>query len=138
MNHLQAINAARKILGPKAVIERNDRAPADDAERAAQRGAFATARAAMKSAEQAMQDRASELMRNDPEYQRLRAARKAAGDVVRSLPSGNAHRVTIGTHSSIGGFGVFCVDAHGDNYADAIAKLKAKTPTPAKRTAIAG
>lgn len=100
MNRTQAMAAARKAFGPKALVRYNATAAGSDEERAALRHAEAEAKASG--------NRKAEL--------KARFARIA-------------RRVEIGKRMDFGGMGAFFIEASGDNYADAVAKIK---PTPSK------
>jgi hypothetical protein len=120
MNIAQAKAAMRRLIGAKAMWRYDEKAPNAN-ERAELRAILPDLRASRDAAKTAMQLRRAELLK-DREYQRLLRAWEVA-DKAASMALGRAHhhRVTVGRDS---GF-AFTVMAEGDNWQDAIDKLKA-------------
>jgi nucleotidyltransferase/DNA polymerase involved in DNA repair len=116
-----AIKKLEKLLGKKLAWRINPKAP-DAEERQAAREALSTAIAERKALQEQRDARERELLA-DPEYQRLKAAAKAAAENVESI-SGitRRHKITVGTNEGI----FFLVKAEGDSWEQIIEKLTAK------------
>ena len=118
MTAAQALAKARKLLGPKALVRFDAKAPAG-LEREINLANLKATAIEVKAAEEAMNARRAEVLRADAEYQRLKLEHAALVKRRDSIPSWHQRRVTIGTD---GGF-FFSVKAEGDNYAEAVAAL---------------
>lgn len=112
----------KKLLGDKAVIRTDERAPRGD-DREQMQAAARDARDLTSSLNQQLEERKNALLRGDLEYQALlsqwKEARKTRDDLWGAL---TRHRVTIGINKS------WCVEilAQGDNWAEAVRKLEEK------------
>jgi hypothetical protein len=125
MNLAQARAAIRRLIGPKAMWRYDEGAPSAD-ERVELRMALPVLESARESARVAVQRRKDELLAGDAEYQRLRQTwHDANNEAARGLASAHRYRVSVGKDTGL----FFHILAEGDNWQDAIDKLKAKQRT---------
>jgi hypothetical protein len=121
MNITQAKAAMRRLIGTKAMWRYDEKAPDAD-ERAQLHACLPTFQKAREAAKVALQERRAELL-VDPEYLRLKQRWEIADkEVSQTMARAHHYRVTVGRDS---GF-AFTVMAEGDNWQDAIDKLKEK------------
>lgn len=120
MNITQAKTAMKHLLGTKALWRYDERAPTAD-ERETIRESLPGLQSAAAAAREAMEARRVALLA-DPEYLRLRAEWKDADKTHSAAASRyHHHRVVIGKNTGM----AMLVLAEGDNWHDAIDKLKA-------------
>lgn len=125
MTRTQALAKARKLLGPKALIQYDPRAPLAD-ERIAQQARKRELHIAKREALEAMEARRKEVLLADAEYQRLATEHRQAADTYEKAPHGIRHRYDIGRNELI----FFSVEASGDTLGEALAVLEKKKARP--------
>lgn len=121
MNITQAKTAMRRLVGPTVTWRYSETAPTAE-EREAMLATLPALQTAYESARDAAEARRRQLL-SDPEYLRLAAAGQAARKALGSAQGrASYYRVQIGKSN-----GMFNhILAEGDNWQDAIDKLKAK------------
>jgi hypothetical protein len=122
MNSTQALTKARKLLGPKAMIEVRRTALIGEAREAAE-VEYAAARAKLREAKEAKEARYIAVLKADAEFQRLKSELKEAEEreaVARHAARLRRVRVLVDK-------GWACeVKSEGDNFDEALAALEAK------------
>ena len=122
MNQTQALAKARKILGPKAMIQIRKSIPIGE-ERDAEIARRKVLTGELKVLTEARDARRSEVLKADAEYQRLKNEAARIEKERDNLHAGWHRRVSVGVDAGIG----FYVKAEGDNLDEALADLEAKT-----------
>ena len=119
MERAIAVKKLVKVLGKSLAYRVDDRAPTAD-EREAARQALAAASKIRDEAKQRRDERYTEILAADQEYQALKAAHKAAQEQVEKLASKSRHyKFTVGTTNGM----FFVVKAEGDSWEEVIGKL---------------
>ena len=126
MSPTQGIAALKRLLGKNARYRYDEKAPSAS-ERAQAEAKLPALIAARNAAKEKLDARYKELV-SDPLYRELSAEHKRLSNACSDTSHRARHhfRVTLGTVNSVAGLSFFHVDAQGDNWADVIAKLKAK------------
>jgi hypothetical protein len=120
MNSTQALTKARKLLGPKAMIEVRRTALIGEAREAAE-VEYAAARAKLREAKEAKEARYIAVLKADAEFQRLKSELKEAEE--REAVARHAARL----RRVLVDKGWACeVKSEGDNFDEALAALEAK------------
>lgn len=122
MDRTTAINRLRKLLGPKAYIEINDKAPDAD-EREAMHERFKAAKADRDAAQQEMNERTAALQKTDPLYQAALTDWRNAGKVMQANANYHQRKFHVGTVSGGAGLTWAHVLATADRWEDIFAKL---------------
>lgn len=125
MNRNQAVAKLRPMLGKRLAWREDERALTGEAREAAL-AILEAANARKRELCEARDARRRAVLEADTEYQRLCQAASDAGSEASKM-AGRAHRrrVTVGTTSSVGGIGFFHVAADGDNWQEAVDRVKA-------------
>ncbi len=120
MNERKAIAELVKLYGKQNAAWRVNKGAPTPEERAAVRATIPTLQAAREKAKEAMERKRAELLR-DPDYQRLVAEYKAAGNAMdRACSVARTKRVTVGKLTSM----FFRVTGEGDTWEEALAAAR--------------
>jgi hypothetical protein len=125
VNQKQALTKLGKLIGRQLAYRIDNKAPGPE-ERERRREAFLAAKAEAERTEAARVARLNEVLAADAEYQRLKAAAKAAADRRESMPSYRHKRITVGRQGSM----FFTILADGDNWAEVVEKIEADKAAP--------
>ena len=127
MNQTQALAKAKKVLGPKAIVQVNSRVPVGE-KRAAEIQLRSVLTTELKALVEARDARRNELLKNDAEFQRLKQEAIDKEKARDNCHAGYHHRVEIGVN---GGF-FTSIRAGGDNFDEALANLTSRNLTVAR------
>jgi hypothetical protein len=122
MERATAIKKLGKILGKHFGYRVDPKAPDQD-EREEARARLREETPKREALKKALEDRKTEILNADAEYQRLRAEYIEAGKICAKLSSATYHyRITVGTSGDM----FFSVKAQGDSWEEVISKLTEK------------